>query len=360
MKTIAFDHIIFSLQRFGGISRWWIEHVKLFCENIENDMIHLGPYSDSHRPSLSGTFFSDIVREDRKPILWFLRDVKIDSKESVLFHGSYLRRPSAPKNSKFVFTFHDASGLRLRGLNACVKKIVTRLCIDAADAVTTMSHHGKRELLDVFPDIDPSKIIPLPMGFRAPQKIESHDIMNRLNDPFVLWVGNRHGYKNGALIWEALSAIDAVHLICVGGEPASIVELHDIAQFKLDKRVHFISGVSSEQLAFFYSGAVALWYPSLNEGFGIPPLEAAAQGCPVLAKSGHSVEEIAGDYCIFQDNPTSEWLAEETKFLLKSGQDPLLKKAGSVLIQKYSWERYFNQMLQLYADLGFQPNRIGT
>ena len=355
---LALDHIIFYLQRRGGITRWWLQHCDLmqksFCEQIYDCGLFKDPISD-YFPYAS---LRSKLTTHKVPSLWFLKSVNLPSDVKV-FHSSYLGKPESRVRAKTVFTFHDASELSRWSVKASIKRRIILDRLKSADVVHCISKHAKKEVLESFPQISEDKIRVI---YHGTPEFPRPEIPSCLDKPFVLWVGERNGYKNGQHCFRALSLIKAIDLnLClVGGKQLDKDEKKQIVKFKLKERVKIFPSVRTAELAWLYENAIALWYISLNEGFGFPPLEAAKFSCPTLAAAGHAVEETMGKAAIYSDRPSAEFLSEETKRLI---QDTVYRKTIGSLAKKrseyFTWTRYQNEMLSLYETLGLKVSCNG-
>ena len=151
-------------------------------------------------------------------------------------------------------------------------------------------------------------------------------------------VGSRQGYKNGDLVFSAFEkgALHGFELILVGGEPLSIEEITLAARAKI-KLLRL--ELDDSELAVCISGATAMIYPSLYEGFGLPPLEALACGTPVVLFKNSSLLEAVGELGIFLDSTDLVSLSEG----LKKSQDPFWRKKiaieGPNRAKKFTWEQ---------------------
>jgi glycosyltransferase involved in cell wall biosynthesis len=103
-----------------------------------------------------------------------------------------------------------------------------------------------------------------------------------------------------------------------------------------------------EQLIRLYRSAEGLVYPSLYEGFGLPPLEAMASGCPVAASTGGSIPEIVGNAAVLFDPRDTEALLQSMKRLLDPFVADRLRKTAAERIQLFNWDRVAAQTLEVY------------
>ena len=176
-----------------------------------------------------------------------------------------------------------------------------------------ISHATAQDLIHLHPDIVREKISVFPLA--APPgyspataaAMENFRRCHNLPEDYLLIAGERigqhintQGYKNAALTFRAWSLLpleerQSLTIVCAGGKPYLEEELRLIAPDAAVRLIRF----SDEDLVCAYSGAVALLYPSLYEGFGLPVLEAMACGCPVITCQRSSLTEIAGDAALF-------------------------------------------------------------
>lgn len=155
---------------------------------------------------------------------------------------------------------------------------------------------------------DPGRIRVVPWGVEAtvaePADVERVRATHRLDRPYVLFVGTVEPRKNLPRLVEALASLDRadVELVLVGAEGWN----EDLGALlaALPGRSRSLGFVPAADLGPLYAGATVVAYPSLREGFGLPPLEAMAQGAAVVTSRGTATEEVAGDAAVLVD-PTS-------------------------------------------------------
>jgi glycosyltransferase involved in cell wall biosynthesis len=159
---------------------------------------------------------------------------------------------------------------------------------------------------------------------------------------YLLFVGNRGAYKNFSIFVRAvvpvLKKYDDLNVVCAGGGPFCSEERSMMD--KNDVTCRFIPRfVPDEELAGYYQNAVALVFPSLYEGFGIPLLEAFALGCPVIASDIPAFREIAGSAALYFDPLSEDDLKKQIEKVV-NGQRyrETLIAEGLKQLKKYSWE----------------------
>ncbi|RYH58387.1 MAG: glycosyltransferase family 1 protein, partial [Alcaligenaceae bacterium] len=165
-----------------------------------------------------------------------------------------------------------------------------------------ISDNTRNDLLEFYPELDPDKTSYAHCGidptvFKPGDASAIADLRQRLglDRPYYLFVGSRvqaNNYKNASLFFDAVASMDKVDfdVLCVGGEK------EPPASGKNRKGPRIIqANLDDADLALAYAGAVALVYPSLYEGFGLPVAEAMNSHCPVICTSHGSLAEVAAD-----------------------------------------------------------------
>ena len=178
--------------------------------------------------------------------------------------------------------------------------------------------------------------------------------------PFLLYVGRVSAHKNVVRIIEAFSALKTelakdgeypdLKLIIIGDDVSSHPDLRrTVRRSGVDKDVRFLGFVPIDTLRIFYDAAKVFVFPSLYEGFGLPPLEAMAHGTPVVTSNTSSLPEVVGDAAVLV-NP--ENVFEIMRGLHSALLDPVLRdqmRQRSVeQVRKFSWETSVRQLLKTY------------
>lgn len=223
-----------------------------------------------------------------------------------------------------------------------------------AKAVATVSNFSVSQLEEHF-KIPKSKITVVSEGGEHilrekadPNALDRFDLRKR---PYILAVSSMAGHKNFKLVLDALSLIpDADFDVAIaGGSNPTVFGNSGVLD---SSRVKWLGYVSDGELRSLYEGAMCFVFPSLYEGFGIPPLEAMHCGCPVLASTAASIPEVCGDAALYFDPHSAADLA--TKLRKVSSDDGLraaLSKAGAIQAQKFSWEKGARQLLKICRTL---------
>ncbi|MBK9191859.1 MAG: glycosyltransferase [Crocinitomicaceae bacterium] len=204
-----------------------------------------------------------------------------------------------------------------------------------------------------YPQIDPQKIA---VTYLA-SSIGTYDSM-KVALPFkkfLVFVGNRDGYKNFMPMLEAMLISfqnhESIGLICVGGGAFKENEQAFLQKENLSERI-IQKNLSDSELKWIYSNAVALIFPSEYEGFGIPVIEAFECGCPVILPHLSSFPEIGGDAGLFYEKSQLNRINFYVDQLLSNDEykkdviEKCIRQAAN-----FSWEKMTIETLQVYKSI---------
>ncbi|OYY31863.1 MULTISPECIES: glycosyltransferase family 1 protein [unclassified Polaromonas] len=341
--NIVIDGIIYLLQRHGGISVYFNELLKRSTPpEVQSSAILYG-----NSPK-NANFFAGHI-EMRKPRR-FERYRKCQvSSEANIFHSSYYREPD--KNIPTVVTVHDFTYERyVKGPRLWLHSFQKFSSIRRAQAIICISENTRKDLLEFMPDIPLDRISVVHNGVGDSFFPLGPAIYESLVRPFILFVGGRRGYKNFIVVVEALAQLTEFDLVCVGGGPLSSYEQEKVGRL-LGNRFKYLNYVSDQELNHLYNQAYCLVYPSINEGFGIPVLEAMRAGCPVIACEGSSISEIAEDAAILLSQPAVEELLDAIIKLDNSQLRNIIRLKGFSRASSFSWQKTFEQTMKVYETL---------
>jgi glycosyltransferase involved in cell wall biosynthesis len=225
--------------------------------------------------------------------------------------------------------------------------------ISAAQGILCVSQNTKNDLLKIY-NIPEEKIfvIPLASELHIDQSNGDHSVPAK---PYFLYVGSRYTYKNFdklLLAFGKIGSLCAETQLCVVGQPFTPNEVTRITELGLSRVVLNFGSVSDEHLAKLYRCSVAFVYPSLYEGFGIPPLEAMACHTPVIASNVSSLPEVIGDAGLLVDPHSILDLADAMLLLLTSSfeRERLIAK-GQARVKQFSWAGTVAQTINVYHSL---------
>lgn len=198
--------------------------------------------------------------------------------------------------------------------------------------IFTDSYYVKKDIINCF-GINDEKISVL---YGAPARHFRE--LNLPREDFVLAVGSLEPRKNLRTLMKVFSRLKRKRLLVVGEKNRVFSEF--LTSIKIPENVEFTGRVSDETLVELYNRAGLFVYPSLSEGFGIPPLEAQACGCPVLVSNVTSLPEACGDSAIFCDPENVEDTMKKIEMILDNPKmQSDLRQKGFKNIQRFSWQR---------------------
>ncbi len=181
------------------------------------------------------------------------------------------------------------------------------------------------------------------------------------NGRFVLYVGSERPRKNLRRLFEAFSRLKRefpdLKLVKVGpvGRSGAYRQetLRHLHELGITGDVHFVDYLPEQELARYYATAALLAYPSLYEGFGLPPLEAMSSGCPVVSSSSSSLPEVVGEAGILvPPEDTEAWVESMRRVLTEPGLREELVSRGIEQARRFSWDRCAEETLAVYRRVG--------
>ena len=243
---------------------------------------------------------------------------------------------------RFAFTLHDLNHLCVMDNSNAMKRAyyqyVIRPACHRAEYVLTVSEYSKREII-TWAKVPHEKVINVGNGVGMPFSPSGKKFDPGY--PYLLYVGSRKPHKNLPRLLKAFSISGVwkdIHLL-FSGEPDRDIAA-EINRLGLEGYVRFRDMSSDQELSEAYRGAVAFVFPSLYEGFGLPPLEAMACGVPVLTSNACSLPEVVGDAAILVEPLIVEEIAEGIRRLVgDSVLRKLLREKGLIRSKEFSWEK---------------------
>ena len=277
----------------------------------------------------------------------------------------------------YVVTVHDMASLLFAGEGGArmqARRFVLRRGLLRAKRIMAVSEATRRDVHDALgipaENIRLAYNAPNPDFFQpAPDGKAREDILERyqINYPFLLYAGNIRPQKNIPRLVEAFAVAREklsqhpvyrdLHLIIIGDEISRYPSVRRaVIQTRVEKAVRFLGFVSFEALRVFFESAALFVFPSLYEGFGLPPLEAMATGTPVVASNVSSLPEVLGNAALLV-NP------ENVFEIARAIQEALLDEDlrcelianGRKQAARYSWDRTAREVLEVYREVGGSP-----
>ena len=298
----------------------------------------------------------------------FLMGLRARWDRADLFHGMNFKLPGWGRYGGVV-TIYDLSADRFpqrsRKLFGQRRSFLrTRQTAQRASRVVTISAHSAADIVELYgvpperiavvsPAVSPEFYPVSDPGARA-AVLTRHGIHR---GTFVLSGGGTEPRKNIVRLIEAFGRAprlrDTMNLVVVGGMERGGEAIHDaVRRSRLESAVLFLGHVPLEDLRALYSTCALFVFPSLYEGFGMPPLEAMACGAPVVSSNASSLPEVVGDAAVLVDPTDVDALAAAmTRVMEDASLREDLRRRGALRAKTYSWEQSARNQLKVYQEL---------
>ena len=269
----------------------------------------------------------------------------------------------------YVVTIHDCIHLRFpeylpNRMAYTYARTMMRMAAKRARKVLTVSEASKQDILHYLKvPAEKVEVIYNALDERlavAPSAEDIDRVRQRflLTSPFVLYAGNIKPHKNVERLIEAFSLLrkggrEELRLVIIGDEISKYPGLRRLVhRLQLDRQVRFLGFVPDATLAALYGLASVFVFPSLYEGFGLPPLEAMAFGTPVVTSNVSSLPEVVGDAALLIDpSSPSEISAAIARVLDDDALRAELVRRGHERVKTFSWARSVKRIREVYAEL---------
>lgn len=363
---VAYDHQTFTYQSYGGISRYY---TKLSGELLKQKQ-NVGVFAGMHRNNYIEDLPEDVVRGHKlvkyppktQRIFQLLNhgfcQAQIKLWQPDIIHETYYSAlPVLNTNAMRITTVYDMIHELYRDqfpdsdrTTQWKKKTFSRV-----DHIISISYSTKKDLVELM-GVPEDKVSVVHLGVDVSEFSAEKFQTNPGDKPYLLYVGSRAGYKNFSGLIKAfgssLQLKTNLDIIAFGGGPFNSSENSLIRQLGIDtKNVRQVSG-DDNKLSQLYANATAFVFPSVYEGFGLPPLEAMAAGCPVVSSNSSSMREVvrnAGVY--FDPNNTDSIQTAIEKVVFSEDLRNDLIAAGYENIKSFTWQKCSTETLKIYQKL---------
>lgn len=347
-----------------------------YTENLVRNLIDM--YKDTHyRLYWSDRNFKDFKKENTEIIMTSKKHPKF-FQESYFYHDLIRENIDiyhVPQNGiglnpnihcKKVITIHDlipyimpetvGKGYLLKFLRE-VPNIIQNV-----DGIVTVSEYSKKDILKFFP-IDPEKIFVTPLAadsiYKPLDKYHCKELLSRkynISSPFILYLGGFSPRKNvNALINSFVNLIpnfDKDYKLVIVGPKKNLGESLNNKFSYSDSKIIFTGFVPQEELPIFYNSCEVFVYPSLYEGFGLPPLEAMSCGSPVITSNLTSIPEVVKDGGILINPYKEEELTNALERILTNNKlKESLKIKALNQASNFSWKKTAEKTFQAYKTI---------
>lgn len=363
MVKVLYDSQVFSWQKVGGISRYFVELIEHLKSDIQTEIPLF--YSNNiyinkrNNRSLESLLSKDFYGRDR--LISFLNNRLVEQRLRTnnfdIFHPTYFDPYflNYLEGKPFVLTIHDMIPENFpenfplsETLISNKKKLAYK-----ASKIISISNATKVEILKHYDGINENKIEIIHHGSNFSTDQFIYDGTLNIPSDYLLFVGQREGYKNFKRFLNAFVKVSktypSLYIICTG-QSFSEEEKRMIQESNLtDKILHFFS--SDNDLRYLYQKAKFFIFPSLEEGFGLPILEAMASQCPIICSDISCFREIAGSAALYFDCKNEDSISDVIMSALRNKSDvDRIIKLGIMRIKDFSWEKSSLELSKIYRN----------
>ena len=359
---------MFTMQKYGGISRYFANLVKHLLL-LEQDPAVFAPF---HQNNYLDEFSAAVVRGRKLHIFppralkffltinHFLANRNITGWMPDVIHETYYSsRPDTPKEFPTVVTVYDMIHELFPDMYSPGDQTtkLKRASVNRADHIICISNSTKKDLIHFF-GLPENKISVVHLGVdhRESDIIYDTSFKQFINKPYLLHIGSRYGHKNFFTFLKAFASsprlMSDFQIVNFGRSDITIREMVRIKKLGFNsKQIVHISG-SDEILIDCYRNASALVCPSLYEGFGLPTLEAMAYDCPVICSNCSSLPEVVGDAAeMFDPENIDDMRYAIENVVYSTERTTQLKDSGHIRIKMFTWNKCAGETLKVYRNL---------
>ncbi|QNP30036.1 glycosyltransferase family 4 protein [Cylindrospermopsis curvispora] len=386
MLIIGID-IRFALKKRRGIGNYTLNLLQSLAKIDQENQYFLytnQPDSENILPKAANFKIRNLVPANY--LLWeqlILPRQAIKDRIDILHCTANTSPAFLKKSTKLIVTIHDVmylkdsvllpkSNVAYQRLGRIYRSAIVSKTIRNATKVITVSNFSKSDILHHFPSLQTSSIITTyeapDAAFRILDRGNASEIIKNsfnLSGKYLLTLGGTDPRKNTKLVIRAFSKLKQTKninekLVIVGIPNWKQSEFYDlVCLLQCENDVIFTDYVTQKELVCLYNCATLFIYPSLYEGFGIPPLESMVCGTPVITSNTTSIPEIVGDAALQVDPNNQEELEVAVYKLLidHSLRDNLIQR-GLARAKKFSWRRMAEETLDVYKSIIADDNNL--
>ena len=358
LPRIIFGPEIWSLQSEGGISRYFQELIHGLSDLGMRGKVLAQNYANSRLDALEVEGFEIQTLMDFEFSYTQIAKLLEDEIGGNIFHPTYYSqhlRKYQNSSTRIVVTVHDMISEIFPGKKPRFRKStdVKEISVRGADHILTVSHQTKNDLVSIY-KLPEENISVTYLGSNL-HLLPKTAVSKVVEGEYLLYVGKRGGYKNFLNFATAYSRsktlMENFSIVAVGGGEFCSNELLKLQDLGIADKVIQMDA-NDHQLAMFYRNATCLVYPSLYEGFGLPPVEAMSLNCPVIASSGGSIPEICKNAVEYFDPADIESIGQTLSTTLGHEQRLSdMRKSGLLVAKQYAWEKTALDTLNVYKKL---------
>ena len=344
----------FLTQRITGVQRYAIE-ISRRLKNIQPSTRFVTPRNILHK-ELARELGAEIIGK-RTGYYWEQIELPAFMKKSSpggllinLANMAPIRYPNK------IVTIHDVAPLRFpRSYSrrfSYTYKLMLPLITRTSQSIISDSHFSKEELTQLLA-VPESRVRVIPAAVSSPFNSGRDNSVEVCEKPYILSVASLDPRKNFARLLEAFSLLKkgTIKLVIVGSENRVFSSESMKSLKRVKPNVIFTGPVEDNCLKALYDNAALFVYPSLYEGFGLPPLEAMACGCPCVVSSAASLPEVCGDAALYCDPYDVDDIASKISMVLSDDQlrRDLIHR-GRERVKRFSWDKSAGAIMDVISE----------
>lgn len=358
---IYYDYQIFLHQKYGGISKYYINlinNIKSSNEKLIIAPFYKNYYLNNQKKNVKKIHFFDTKTKNinflsnnfNKAYTKFYYNLKTPD----IFHFTYFgQKLYLKKKTSFVMTIYDL--IKEKFYNEVYKKekINKIKYFDYMNKIICISENTKKDLLNYYNlSEELVEVVHLGVSFN---KSYAEINLKFFEEPYILFVGDRARYKNFKNFILAYAKSERLkkdfNILCFGGNSFTIEEINFFTENNINNKIKQING-SDLELNFAYKKAKCFVFPSLYEGFGLPLLEAMNMDCPVICSNTSSFPEVTMNSAVMFDPSNIENIMYEIENVVYDDKkiSELISK-GRNNIKNFSWEMCADKTEKVYKKI---------
>ena len=353
---VLFDYQVFSIQKYGGVSRYFCEIIKTM-----NYSLPILVSNNYYLQKLDLKYFrfgtnNVIFKKGLSFINKMYTLIKISFLKFDIYHPTYYNPYllNFIKKKPTVVTIHDMIHEKFPQYFSLDDPTTDRKkkMVEHADRIIAVSENTKNDIIEIF-GFSADKIDVIYHGDSFSLVEPCQIIKEKIPKRYILFTGNRNGYKNFEIMFKALKKYllrdKSLYLICAGGGEFTKQEL---GLFENDSVVNRVLqfNCNDGELKQLYSSSLFFIYPSIYEGFGIPLLEAMSTETPILCSRTSCFPEVADKCAIYFDPHSIKDIEEKIGFALSNELEEY-KMLGTERLSHFSWENARRQTKVSYLKV---------
>lgn len=356
---IFYDHQVFNLQKYGGVSKYFLKLIENFSDNIDPSIIslfHKNVYlakTEKKKTLFQYKYQVPILYQAIKFLNNSYLNYNLRCNNPDIIHYTYFNEQNHYKtNAKKIVTEYDLIKEKFYSKHYLELIEFKKKLYQDVDEIICISESTKQDLIEYY-KINEKKITTIHLGVDNNKNYNEKKIDIK---PYILFVGSRARYKNFFNFLRAYSLSNKINshfdIICFGGNKFSAEEKKFMKDLQIPKNnIHYKEG-NDYDLNFFYKKARMFIYPSLYEGFGLPILEAMNMSCPVACSKSSSFLEVGREAVLYFDPNSAESMKDTLEQTLFDDQKiNEIKIKGLKNIKSFSWKDCAKKTEMIYKKV---------